>query len=823
MFKHGVSIALLASVLERETPARLVPIYGPIGDGIIDLYPISDRITETLTARNLPNMSTDLAELTYLETIVYPELQTIRVKGVAGIKQLFPVVSPVWRMVLLERKVDATEIEPSARDLVGPGWFLFYNRDIMKMTGLQSGNLAALCAHAGLTIIGGTELKLLVRMPEDRYRTQNGDTVLKDGNRYLRELTDLHTFDQILFKGADHLRMTPRGAFEEIDRDLWRPVPDEQIRTIEGKRYREVVEAITTIDTKRYQTLPVQLEFRKVKHGWQNKLEDRLIKFDDIYLQNLYGRFIPPGQIRFINGKSYRVLQPDRWISDDDGALEQIDLDIWVSIPEDALIQEGNQWLRLIDPQNLGIEDGQYYEILNPKILKLSELKPSEYVAAKVSAAKRQNQRLKLEQSKENARRAQSLPEPQKRVLLRQQIIIPPTPLMRAAEFVIAETEGSNLKEIMALPGIDKTLTTCNNMYTITETLGIEAARTFLVRELTNTIANAGSYVHPAHLIFIAEFITSRGEPYGATYTGISRQPGRFISLASLERAGKVFTQSALHGRKEDVRNVSAAVAVGARMAIGSGACEVAQDIVVDGVPTTVLNDDLFEALERDDGTKELRAARQRLAPSVQPEDLMSAIDELGTFTVNEFTFDFAGPEDESLGLIPVPEVQTQKGLVHTVPKLVSKITPATNQHGMIDILQQIKIGYPSISSLEPLGGTQAPAEVPQPIVSTGLVAPAQIRIPPGVTPFPADLNNLLMQYMGTLDVGEAEDESLTQNLEPQAPPGTRVDLPSVPIPDLPDLEGLQLGRDLVTLRREQVRDLDTIDTDELEAALAQK
>jgi DNA-directed RNA polymerase beta' subunit len=159
---------------------------------------------------------------------------------------------------------------------------------------------------------------------------------------------------------------------------------------------------------------------------------------------------------------------------------------------------------------------------------------------------------------------------------------------VKSSEFVIALTEGENLSGLLSLPQIDKTRTTCNNMFVVSEIFGIEAARNLIIKELTEVTEK--SYINPANIMFIAEFITSRGEPNGATYTGISRQPGGHLSLATLERAGNVFTQSALFGSKEDIRNVSASVSVGARMAIGDGMFDIGLD--VDG--KTYINNDIF-------------------------------------------------------------------------------------------------------------------------------------------------------------------------------------------------------------------------------------
>ena len=131
-------------------------------------------------------------------------------------------------------------------------------------------------------------------------------------------------------------------------------------------------------------------------------------------------------------------------------------------------------------------------------------------------------------------------------------------------------------RSLLGLHFIDKRRTSCNNMHTLTSVFGIEAAKTFIIMRLHSIIQNNSSYVHPAHIIFIAEFITSRGVPFGTTFTGISRQPGGHLSLATVERAGKTLTQHALHGRKEDIRNVSASISVGARMVIGNGMFDIA-------------------------------------------------------------------------------------------------------------------------------------------------------------------------------------------------------------------------------------------------------
>jgi hypothetical protein len=733
MYKHKVSIADLAAVLEREVPPSCVTVYGPIGDGIIDVYPRPDIISDTLLnmTKNKTPIPRELAELTYLETIVMPQLGEIRVKGISGIKKLYPIVSPVWRMVILERKITNDDLVTEAlRNVlgryIGNSWFLFYNHDIMLTTGLIDQNLSALCQLAGCTIIGGDNNRLVISMPADRFRTSRGDIVLEVPQPQgpalkFRQLDSVFEFEKIMY------------------------------REVNGSTIKET------------------------ENGWNEETDDKVFEL------------VPANDIRKVNDKFYR------------------------RIPNGNLYETNNITYELIT---------------NPRI-KISELKPSEYVQFKVTNDKnaRKNEIKRLTDERIDA--ARDLPEQQRKALIRNPVDVPRTRLMEAAEFVIAETDGSNLKELLSLPGIDKTRTTCNNMYTIAQTLGIEAARTFLIRALNNTISNTGSYIHPANITFIAEFITSRGEPYGATYTGISRQPGGHLSLATLERAGKVFTQSALHGRKEDIRNVSASVAVGARMAIGDGSFDIAQDITENGVQRTVINDDLFTALARDDNTKQVAAYRP--VAQIPADDLTGGIDALKGITVGG-AFDYTGPEDEAnlitlfnpgevipeVGVTRPTQTAQQMQMVRRIQAAQPRTPPARHievPNELVDALNQIKIGVPilgeAITALEQVITAPVPIPEPKPIVSSGLILLEELTPVQTEMGVPDELTNLFARYADHLGLEGVE-----------ILPAPVQELPRVEIAALPDITGVALGGPLIEVRREQVRNLQPIDVKALQTAL---
>ena len=547
MYKHRVTIKQLADILERESPPSVVARYGPISDGIIDLYP-SEEIKRTLNKKIYKkdtdiNLFDELAESTYLETIVLPELQNIRVKGIKGIRGLYPQIIPVWSTVLSERKVN--KYDPRSTNPKND-WVLFFNPNVMYLHGLQPGNVSKLCQLAGIQIIGGIQNndtidRLYVSMPNDRFRTSTNEMVL--------DVNDIK-YRQINVNG---LKQFDGKLYESVDKDKIKEEANHYV---------------------------IQIEDGGIKHGWVEE-EIPPVKIN-----------VPRVEIRLFDNDYYRELKN----------LYDEELK---SLTDLTILDEK------IYKREDGIEVKTLYQDLTDYPIKVREMKPGEYVINKISEAKRKYKAEVAEKTNQILRLKKKAP-----------VKIDRPEIMKASELVIADTEGSNYKELLALHSVDKKRTTCNNMHTISEVLGIEAARTFIIKQLYATISNSGSYVHPANIMFIAEFITSRGTPYGTTFTGISRQPGGHLSLATVERAGQTFTKHALHGRKEDIRNVSASISVGARMHIGNGMFDIAQNITENGKQVTLVNDDVFTAHKRDDAAKE----RKRVA---QPIDFGDSLAQL--------------------------------------------------------------------------------------------------------------------------------------------------------------------------------------------------
>jgi hypothetical protein len=153
-----------------------------------------------------------------------------------------------------------------------------------------------------------------------------------------------------------------------------------------------------------------------------------------------------------------------------------------------------------------------------------------------------------------------------------------PTDIMTASHLVYADSDGSlykgstsTLRTLLAHPNIDSTRTYCNNVHEINEVLGIEAARSFLIKAFSDAISYEGAYINPRHIVLLVDFMVSLGQVNGITFSGISRQPIGALEKASFEQAMETFKEAAGFGESKEVKGTSASIYVGKRAQIGTG------------------------------------------------------------------------------------------------------------------------------------------------------------------------------------------------------------------------------------------------------------
>jgi DNA-directed RNA polymerase subunit A' len=137
-------------------------------------------------------------------------------------------------------------------------------------------------------------------------------------------------------------------------------------------------------------------------------------------------------------------------------------------------------------------------------------------------------------------------------------------------EWVI-QTAGSNLAKVVAVDGIDLTRITTNNVYEIWQTLGIEAARTALIKEVTNTLEEQGLEVDTRHIMLVADLMTSKGYLQQIGRHGIAGTKTSVLARAAFEITVPTIARAALEGQIETLKGVTENVIVGATVPVGTG------------------------------------------------------------------------------------------------------------------------------------------------------------------------------------------------------------------------------------------------------------
>lgn len=131
--------------------------------------------------------------------------------------------------------------------------------------------------------------------------------------------------------------------------------------------------------------------------------------------------------------------------------------------------------------------------------------------------------------------------------------------------------EGDNLQEVIATYGVDGTRCTSNNTYEVFTSLGIEAARATIIKEITVTMETHGLSVDHRHVMLLADLMTCRGQVLGITRHGLSKMKESVLMLASFEKTADHLFDAAYHGQSNPIKGVSDCIIMGKPMNIGTG------------------------------------------------------------------------------------------------------------------------------------------------------------------------------------------------------------------------------------------------------------
>ena len=96
--------------------------------------------------------------------------------------------------------------------------------------------------------------------------------------------------------------------------------------------------------------------------------------------------------------------------------------------------------------------------------------------------------------------------------------------------------EGTNLQAVMGVEGVKGTHTTTNHVMEAERTLGIEAARSCIIKEINDTMKAHGMSIDARHSMLLADVMTYKGEVLGITRFGMAKMKDSVLMLASFEK-----------------------------------------------------------------------------------------------------------------------------------------------------------------------------------------------------------------------------------------------------------------------------------------------
>ena len=135
----------------------------------------------------------------------------------------------------------------------------------------------------------------------------------------------------------------------------------------------------------------------------------------------------------------------------------------------------------------------------------------------------------------------------------------------------ILHTEGSNLKDVFEIEGVDCKRTKTNNIAEITSTLGIEAARAATIDEAYATLKEQGISVDRRHIMLVADIMCMDGEVKQIGRHGIAGEKESVLSRASFEVTVNHLLDAAIAHEFDELSGVTENVIVGQPIQLGIG------------------------------------------------------------------------------------------------------------------------------------------------------------------------------------------------------------------------------------------------------------
>ncbi len=146
--------------------------------------------------------------------------------------------------------------------------------------------------------------------------------------------------------------------------------------------------------------------------------------------------------------------------------------------------------------------------------------------------------------------------------------------LRREGDEYVIYTEGSNLKDVLRIEGVDITRTKTNDITEIQRVLGIEAGRNAIINEIQDTLNEQGLTVDVRHLMLVADMMAVDGTIKAIGRHGVSGEKASVLARAAFEITVDHLLHAAVAGEYEELEGIVENVIVGRPVKLGTGMVE---------------------------------------------------------------------------------------------------------------------------------------------------------------------------------------------------------------------------------------------------------
>ena len=145
------------------------------------------------------------------------------------------------------------------------------------------------------------------------------------------------------------------------------------------------------------------------------------------------------------------------------------------------------------------------------------------------------------------------------------------------SEYVIY-TKGINMEAIKNIVGVDLNRTYCNDILTIYENFGIEAARNHIIRRIITVLTSNGSGTNYQHIQIFGDLMTQVGTLTSIDRHGLNKLDNDPLSRASFEKTVDQLITAAVFNEVDYMKSVSSRIMAGLCIKGGTGLCNLILD-----------------------------------------------------------------------------------------------------------------------------------------------------------------------------------------------------------------------------------------------------